>query len=510
MALPLPACLGRKASYKIIVFGLLSFLVLSGFGYRTLHTQSPLEYLYPVDYTPPPAHIFDLGHPTFADIRQYERALPQHRMPTFLMKNRPRYVYFPNEAWGTGWNNVFQEQLLNTHLAYLSNRGYVFVDYIARDHPPFPDTLPDGTRHMLHIPMNALTSGPTGGGSLGQGADPKSVRAVSLEWWDAVCPSEQVVEVPVGETVQELNITDASAGEERLVRWAGKLRSIEAECVKVVGGSPFDYMFIGGDKVLSMWPSYGNSPTVKEYAWSALVTRAISRNFALLSSEALPPSLSPSLSRITTTPGAGNTSSPYPLAAFSPLRTSGPPIDGLMALHVRRGDYADHCKNLAGWGVDYNAWNTFGRPDMRATGRYPPLPDYLSVPGGVERYDASYRHCWPTAEQIVERVRAVRAVSESGESFPAQYLRAVYIATNGEAEWVNALAELLKRDGWETVSSSLDMGLAQDEFAVSQAVDMGVLTSAETFIGVGFSSLTSNVVQLRLGGGRHPDTNRFW
>lgn len=95
---------------------------------------------------------------------------------------------------------------------------------------------------MLHIPMNALTSGPTGGGPLGDSADPKVPRAVSMEWWDAVCPPAQVVEVTMAETVQELNITDASTGEERLIRWADKLRNLDAECVKVVGGSPFDYM----------------------------------------------------------------------------------------------------------------------------------------------------------------------------------------------------------------------------------------------------------------------------
>jgi len=259
-----------------------------------------------------------------------------------------------------------------------------------------------------------------------------------------------------------------------------------------------------------MWSSYGHSPTLKEYAWSALITRAISRNFDLFSSGSRPPSISPTLSRITTLPGAGNASSPFPLSAFSPYRASEPPIPGLLGIHVRRGDYSDHCNSLADWGSDYNAWNLFGRPEFRETNRFPPLPDYLSIPDGVPRRDAAYAHCWPSAEEIVERVRAVRAVSESGESFPAQYLRAVYISTNGEATWIEPLAEMLKADGWETVSSSLDMELAKDEFAVSQAVDMSVLVSAETFIGVGFSSMSSNVVQLRLAGGRDPNTSRFW
>ncbi|KAJ7147636.1 hypothetical protein C8R43DRAFT_527856 [Mycena crocata] len=518
MSIPIPLCC-RRVTYKFVVLVLLSVIVLAGLFHQLLGSQLPLTTLHVVDLPAHP-HVVALGHPTFADIRQYERTLPQHRMPSFLTKSRPRYVFFPNEAWGTGWNNVFQEQLLNTHLAYLANRGYVFVDYIARDHPPFPDTLPNGTRHMLHIPMNALTSGPTGGGSLGDSADPKVSRAVSQEWWDAACPADQVVEVQMSEAVKGLNITDSSTGEERLIRWADKLRKIEAECVKVVGGSPFDYMFIGSDKVVSMWPSYGHSPTLKEYAWSALITRALSRNFALFSSQDRPASLSPFLSRITTTPGAGNITSPYPLTAFAPHRADAPPIPGLLGLHVRRGDYDQHCNNLADWGSDFNAWNLFGRPDIANTSRYPALPDYLNVPEGVPRRDAAYAHCWPTPEEIVKRVRAVRAAAESSgaagsgaddeEAGPAQYLRSVYVATNGNEEWVKALTALLKEDRWEIVSSSLDMQLAKDEFAVSQAVDMGVLVSAETFIGVGFSSLSSNVVQLRLAGGRHPKTSRFW
>jgi len=135
-------------------------------------------------------------------------------------------------------------RLLNTHLAYLSRRGYVFVDYVARAHPPFPDELPNGVRHMLHIPMNALTSGPTGGGGLGPDADPAAPRAVSFEWWDSVCPPEDVVEVELVETNRELNITEVSTGLERFVRWAEKLRGMDEECVKIVGGMPFDYLCV--------------------------------------------------------------------------------------------------------------------------------------------------------------------------------------------------------------------------------------------------------------------------
>ncbi|KAJ7364732.1 hypothetical protein DFH08DRAFT_950295 [Mycena albidolilacea] len=158
-------CLPQHASTlpRLIALIGISFIVISGVGYRILSTQTSLDL---VQHTPH-SDTLALGHPTFEDVREYERALPQHRVLTFATTAPKKYLFSPWEAWGTGRNNVFQEQLLNTHLAYLANRGYVFVDYIARDHPPFPDTLPNGTRHMLHIPMNAFTSGPIGGGSWG-------------------------------------------------------------------------------------------------------------------------------------------------------------------------------------------------------------------------------------------------------------------------------------------------------------------------------------------------------
>ncbi|KAJ7185251.1 hypothetical protein C8R46DRAFT_981785 [Mycena filopes] len=497
--------MSRRAPSKLISLVLVALVLLLGFAYRIISTR---DYLQPVAYTLSP-HTLALGHPTFEDIREYERTLPQHGPPSLFQvgaKPRQRYLFFPWEAWGTGWNNVFQEQLLNTHLAYLANRGYVFVDYIARDHPPFPDELPNGTRHMLHIPMNALTSGPTGGGSWGEGSDPAVPRPVSQNWWDAACPPPKIVEVHMAETMQELKITDSTPGQERLMLWAEKLRNIEADCVSVIGGTPFDYKFILLETVVSMWTSYGNSPTLTQYAWSALITRALARNFNLLSSGPLPPAFSPALSRITTTPGAGDVTAPYPLNAFAPLRASAPPLAGLLAIHLRRGDYEAHCTNLANWGLGYNTWNLFGEPKVRATGLFPALPDYLSLGVNETHAEAALRHCWPTADAIVERVRAVRAEA----AVEGRVLGGVYMATNGEAGWVADVAARLRADGWGRVASSLDMRLAPDEVAVAQAVDMGVLVAADTFIGVGFSSLSSNVVQLRLAGGRHANTSRLW
>ncbi|KAJ6487433.1 hypothetical protein C8R47DRAFT_1277087 [Mycena vitilis] len=505
----------RRISYKVAGLLLLALVLLWTFAYKLHSEWSTLAWSSAGNHALTSSAPETLGHPTFADIREYERTLPQRQGMDTKGPRSKRYVYFPRESWGTGWNNVFQEQLLNTHLAYLADRGYIFVDYIPRDHPPFPDTLPDGTRQMLHIPMNAFTAGPTGGGSLGAYIDSAAPIAASLDWWHTVCPAGDVVKVDTGAMAREFNFTDETPGNERLAGWANTLLKIEAACVEVVGGPVFEYWIIGSRTALLMWPSYGSSPTLKEFAWSPLITRALARNYALFSPSPLRSELAPQtkgwIRHLNAQPSwPDSVSAPHPLIAFRPYRTSATPITGLLGVHVRRGDYEGHCNFLADIGADYNAWNQFGLPEIRSTGKYPQLPDYLDVPEGMSRRDAAHEHCWPTPAQIVQNVREVRKTAASGYGFPAQELRAVYIATNGNHDWVAGIVTLLREDGWEMVSTSLDLALAKDEVAVGQAIDSAVLVSAESFIGVGFSSMSSNVVQLRLGARRHPNTIRFW
>jgi hypothetical protein len=53
--------------------------------------------------------------------------------------------------------------------------------------------------------------------------------------------TEKVVEVHMAETMRELNIVDETLGDERLMRWAPKLRAMPDECVAVIGGTPFNF-----------------------------------------------------------------------------------------------------------------------------------------------------------------------------------------------------------------------------------------------------------------------------
>ncbi|KAJ7069279.1 hypothetical protein C8F01DRAFT_1325971 [Mycena amicta] len=451
-----------------------------------------------------------LGHPTFKNVWNYERELPQHSQFSRVKggSKKPRYLRIPHASWGSGWNNVFQEQLLNAHLAHLSDRAYVFPEYIPRDHPPFPDTLPNGTRHMLHIPMNAFVSGPVGGGPFSSNPDEDALtrRSVSEEWWNIVCPRHQVKVLNVYKVQGGFGYDPVAVeGAEIMARWAEKLRGIKDVCVSVEETSIFHYVLIGAPWMISAWPSYGSSPVLRNFAWSPLVTAALSHNFHIIapSSTTAPANLLP-FENIN------------PFKSFAPLAASSSPIPGLLGLHVRRGDYEGHCAFLSAMGAGYNAWNNMGIPGLIPNASlasqhwlgidksfvWQQLPDYRDVPEGMSTQDALLRHCFPGIDDIVTRAAEVRGKG---------MLRSIFIATNGDAEWVSQLVQALRADGWESIATSLDLELGPEARAVSQAVDMGILTAlAEEFIGVGFSSLSSNVVQIRLGAGMDAGTIHFW
>jgi len=202
-------------------------------------------------------------------------------------------------------------------------------------------------------------------------------------------------------------------------------------------------------------------------------------------------------------------------------------------VHVRRGDYEEHCKNLASFGASWNSWAAFGtysRDNMTlpyasmldaryVNASYPPLPDSILDPPysrayphdadgrvldqvNLTREQLSFLHCWTRLDTIRDKLAAVRRAHPSLED--------VYLMTNGQERWVGALIELLLEDGWKSVRASRDLVLSDAARAVSQGVDMAIGHWAEVFVGNGFSSMTSNLVGFRLAQGHPPDSIHFF
>lgn len=209
-------------------------------------------------------------------------------------------------------------------------------------------------------------------------------------------------------------------------------------------------MFGHPDQVLPAWPSFRQSPILTMWAWSDLVRSALKGNRELFSQAPLELEQS-------------HTVDHDPHA----------PIAGLLAMHIRRGDYSRHCPRLSQWSSAFNAFNSF-----------PELPDRWDAPHGSEEESLAVylRRCYPTIELIVEKVEAVRRTS-SGEG-----LKNIYIMTNGDRAWLKELKDALRRAyGWEHIVTSRDMVWTPEQKFVSQATDMLIGQRAQVLIGNGVS-----------------------
>ena len=212
----------------------------------------------------------------------------------------------------------------------------------------------------------------------------------------------------------------------------------------------FPFSVFGSPRIHDGLPVLFNNPIIKLFGWSPLIEDAFTVNkhlFAL--TRKLPP--------------------PTPALRY-------PPIPGLLALHVRRGDFEHHCPNMRSWGTQFSGLNT----QPGTIDRGPDLVEYDDTQGSI---DAFQRACYPSTKQIVERVRQIR-MTEDGKG-----LRNIFIMTNGSPEWVEELREALMKDHpWKQISSSLQMKVTWEQKFTAQAVDMMIGQRADVFVGNGVSS----------------------
>lgn len=309
--------------------------------------------------------------PNYEDVRGFERRLPQHNV-TAAREAGIKYLRFPGHLWGHGLNNILQEAILMNYIAYSSQRAYVFEDYIWSQ-VPFPYTIYDFALRPARIPLNAFISGATAGGEVG-GDGPRSVTA---EFWEEVCPREARVSLSAFDAPLE-----TSDGETLIKWWVDRLKDIETPCVEVdtTEKQVFDFKIFGSSRLLTLWPGLSTSPILTSFAWSPLVQSAVSRNFALLQ--------------------------PSSLSTFYDLqRPSAPSLPGLLAVHLRRGDYSRHCPRLARQRKIFHALNQFpSYPD-----RFTPEPMFNDTSISEHDIEDYYiEHCYPSHEQIVLKLRQVR------------------------------------------------------------------------------------------------------
>jgi len=157
------------------------------------------------------------------------------------------------------------------------------------------------------------------------------------------------------------------------------------------------------------------------------------------------------------------------------------PVPELLALHIRRGDFADHCLHLGKWSSDFNGFNQFSA-----------LPDKWKVPTDITWGNTTeanmkmyLRACFPSIEEIVEKVQDVLADQRRIHG-SSNELKRVYILTNGDVEWLRQLKKaLMKVKKWDAVTTSRDLKLGWESKPVAQSVDMLIGQRARVFIGNG-------------------------
>jgi hypothetical protein len=253
--------------------------------------------------------------------------------------------------------------------------------------------------------------------------------------------------------------------------------------------------------VLTPWSELRKSPILTQFGWSDLVVSAFEANQHLF--------LKPSYYQFP----------PFiPMFPPYPARSQSAPIPGLLAMHLRRSDFEAHCKHLHRWRSTFNGFNRF--PSF--IDQFTPRKD-----GEAEEVDEwkYMKACYPEIEDIVEKVRDVRATPVG------KNVTRVHIMSNGDPQWLKELAKALKREpGLVKVSNSQDLKFTNTQKHVAVAVDMFIAQRAQVFIGNGvrfftacvqlivsdcwrdlqWSSLTSSTNMLRMARGFPPESIRFF
>ncbi|KDR75020.1 hypothetical protein GALMADRAFT_268566 [Galerina marginata CBS 339.88] len=296
------------------------------------------------------------------------------------------------------------------------------------------------------VPLSAFLRGPTDG-------------TVSEAVFDEICPPEEVVHVKLGvDHMDQWN-------------YAQEILNGKDRCI-VVDDSVFNWNYLASSGIHAVWPSFRKYLS-NHFKWSDNVLEITNRTETQLNLK--------------------SQSNPLP---------EGHPY---MAIHLRRGDFEDHCKYLAETQQGFTTWATL--PILQSSILLPSLD--------IHNATSVMEHCYPTLHRILDAIshqarerphlRTLHILHDGAWDHPTvylQYYKLVAALTN--TNW--ASRERWKGGPMLWVTQSANVPIKNGERDWSVCVDVELGRRAEVFIGNGYSSLSTQVVALRLGdGGKEAD-----
>jgi hypothetical protein len=179
-----------------------------------------------------------------------------------------------------------------------------------------------------HTPLNAILSGPLVGGPW-EPNDP-TPRSIHADFYDQFCPQADRTVFTSTELKAPVKDADGAAVFRHMVK---TIKDAPTRCVDVIGGSDdkypqtYDLWLVGNQRVISLDEIILDTATSRLLGPSPVVASAVERNMHLF----LPRG-----------PRNANAS----VGVF----------DRMMAVHIRRGDFAPACRDRAKFASTYYNW----------------------------------------------------------------------------------------------------------------------------------------------------------
>ncbi|KIJ54041.1 hypothetical protein M422DRAFT_42312 [Sphaerobolus stellatus SS14] len=416
--------------------------------------------------------------PTYKEILEFQNDLrrwPQHDLNlSFSEGGERRYVKFSTHPREVELNDWLDDVFLSAHIAWRTKRGYVFQDY---EWPPqqYPwSILPWPTPST---PITAIVAGPVEG-FFEEEVQAPVPRAIHPNWFDKVCTKERT-RVIVADKIREVR----NNARDVVDSWVRLLKDVKEDCVHVVPGkkrkSLLDKRLFSSPLMHPLWHELKNSPMYRFLEPSPLVQSAIYLNEHLFFT--------------------GKT-------IYNPSR-----YDSILAVHVPPTGFQTTCNSIAASNTSLYMWNSL-----------PELPDRLKRasfspgaknPNTLGPETLIQKRCYPSIENMVAKIMTAKSTWESSPESEGHKLKTVYLLAemgSDERPRVEELRARLGMTGWKAIVSAEDFEMNAEQMSVGGAVDVEIGRRAGLFVGNGWTSLSSGIVQRRLIDGKAPLSIRFW